>query len=516
MAVVHWNPFLQILLAVPFRDPSTMKPLTVGIAVAALLTIGEFAHGAARPFTRPNLPSNADLNRVHLQLAWRNRVAMAGARDAISTAQVLGTQLLVQTRTGLIALLNGENGQILWQVRSRVPFDGQHALGHNYNTIFGYNQTFAFGLDRATGELKYIFELSNLPSASPVADAERLYVCLIGGRMLVYDLTNPIPRRDERGAPGENLFVPREEEPKERDYGPNRPNTHPAASPLNSRRQSLVSIGPLTTAVQASRGNEERFTLPMLWQYRVDRRLEQTPVVTPRNRHDPGYVLLGSTDGAFTIGSKLGTEIVFNWKAGSAPVAPLNRHDHEAYIGLEDGSVIAMTMRLLRDLEPGKVLWRTGTGAAIEHRLNVTDNHVYALPKHRGLLRFQRQDGELLWRAPEAERFLSASKRFVYALDRRGYLLVLNQATGNPLSRLDVRDFPVSVDNDHTDRIYLAAHDGQIICLRDRAHPKPLWNKQFVEDQPVHPRGKKPEDKEMGQPKKEMEKKEMEKKEEKE
>ncbi len=489
-----------------------MKPFAFGLALVALLPSTGFAQRVA-PFTRPTAPSHADLNRMHLQLAWRNRLPMAGARDGIATVQVLGGELLVQTRTGLISLLNAENGQVRWQVRLRTPFQGQHPLGHNYNTIFGYNQTFVFGLDRASGELKYIFDLSNIPSAAPVADAERLYVCLTGGKMLVYDLTNPIPKRDERGAPGENLIVPRQEEEKPRDMGPSRPGSHPAASPLFDRRRNLVSIGPLTTASQAARGDVERFTLPLRWQYMVDRRLEQTPVLTPRNSNDPGYVLLGSTDGTFTIGSKLGTEIVFSWRAGSTPVAAMNRHGHEAYIALEDGSVIAMTLQLLRDREPGKVLWRVGTGGALERRLDVTDEDVYALPKNRGLLRFRRDNGDLVWRSPEAERFLAASKRFVYSLDRTGRLLVLDRANGAPLGRLDVRDFTVPVDNDYTDRIYLASHDGQIICLRDRAHPKPLWNKKFVEDQPLHPKDKRPEENEKGLPKKEMEKNEMEKKE---
>ena len=377
-----------------------MKRFAIWLAAAGLLETTGFAQVGARSYTRPAVPTTAALNRLHLQLGWKNRIAMAGASDGIQTVQVLGNQLLVQTRTGLISLLNAENGQIIWQTRNRTPHRGLLGLGHNYNTIFGYNHTFVFGLDRANGKLKYIFDLHNMPSTAPVADAERLYVCLTGGRMMVYDLTSPIPQRDEHGAPGENLYAPRETEPMERDYGPASRRNYATTAPSTTRSQALISIGPLSTAVEASRGNQPRFTLPLAWDYKVDRRLEQIPLLTPRNSNDPGYVLLGSTDGTFAASSKMARETVFRWNAGSAPVAPMNRHGHEAYIGLEDGSVIAMTLQLQRDLEPGKIHWRVGTGGAIERRLEVTDEDVFVTPKQRGLLRYRRSNGELICAPP--------------------------------------------------------------------------------------------------------------------
>ena len=229
-------------------------------------------------------------------------------------------------------------------------------------------------------------------------------------------------------APGENLFALRELEPVELDNDPIKPKGYATNSPLSTRGKPLIAIGPLTKASEAARGNDPVFALPLLWHFRVDRRLEQAPVLTLRHQYDPGYVLLGSTDGSFTIGSKIARDIVFKWDAGSMPVAPIARHGHEAYIGLEDGSIMAMTLQLQRNLQPGKILWRAGSGGAIERRLAVTDEDVYATPKNRGLLRFRRDNGEMVWRAPDAQRFLAESKKFVYALDRSGHLLVLDRA----------------------------------------------------------------------------------------
>jgi len=78
----------------------------------------------------------------------------------------------------------------------------------------------------------------------------------------------------------------------------------------------------------------------------------------------------------------------------------------------------------------------------------------------------------------------------------------------------------VPIQNDYTDRVYLAANDGLIFCLRERDNAKTLWNKKFQEDKPILK--KTPEDKEREAMQKEkegkkdgekMEKKEMEKKE---
>ena len=51
--------------------------------------------------------------------------------------------------------------------------------------------------------------------------------------------------------------------------------------------------------------------------------------------------------------------------------------------------------------------------------------------------------------------------------------LILDRARGLVLSRYDVRDFVVPVVNEQTDRVYLAANNGLLLCLRDRDYPLP-------------------------------------------
>jgi hypothetical protein len=72
-------------------------------------------------------------------------------------------------------------------------------------------------------------------------------------------------------------------------------------------------------------------------------------------------------------------------------------------------------------------------------------------------------------------------------------------------------DWGLHVPNDMTDRIYFAANDGQILCLRPRDSVKPLIMKTVVEAKPEEKK-KRPE-KKKEEKKKEDEKKKDEEKE---
>ena len=62
----------------------------------------------------------------------------------------------------------------------------------------------------------------------------------------------------------------------------------------------------------------------------------------------------------------------------------------------------------------------------------------------------------------------------LHARDRNGVLLVLDYERGTALGQFDMRDWLMSVPNDLTDRFYLANHDGQIVCLHNRAEKVPV------------------------------------------
>jgi hypothetical protein len=108
----------------------------------------------------------------------------------------------------------------------------------------------------------------------------------------------------------------------------------------------------------------------------------------------------------------------------------------------------------------------------------VTDKDVFVVAERRGLFRVDRVRGKERWFNREARRFLAVNKKFVYAFDRHGRLLVLDYKRGTKLGTLNTRDFVFPVSNEFTDRLFLASHNGLLVCLRDRGQKEPLVNKK--------------------------------------
>jgi hypothetical protein len=98
---------------------------------------------------------------------------------------------------------------------------------------------------------------------------------------------------------------------------------------------------------------------------------------------------------------------------------------------------------------------------------------VFVTSEKIGLCRLDRDDGRLIWKNLKGDRFLATNGKFVYALDAQRYLLVIDYFKGTTLSRYNLSDFVVPVANTLSDRIYLANHDGSIMCLHHRDFKTP-------------------------------------------
>ena len=103
----------------------------------------------------------------------------------------------------------------------------------------------------------------------------------------------------------------------------------------------------------------------------------------------------------------------------------------------------------------------------------MTADDVYLEPENNGLMRLSRGNGDVVWRNAEAVRFLAANKKFVYANDRHGQLLILDRVRGTQLAGFNSRDYVFPITNVVNERLFLAAHDGQLLCLYDRGSPAP-------------------------------------------
>jgi outer membrane protein assembly factor BamB len=96
--------------------------------------------------------------------------------------------------------------------------------------------------------------------------------------------------------------------------------------------------------------------------------------------------------------------------------------------------------------------------------------------------------GDTVWRSDDsADRIIGANEEFVYIRDRQGRFLVFDAKRATdparkksaPLGSANLSEFNVHVVNTASDRVYLAADNGLIVCVRDAspkyAKPVVIW-----------------------------------------
>jgi len=106
----------------------------------------------------------------------------------------------VQTRSGLVALMDPETGVIHWRTRVGLPYSVEHQLAYNSREVYVINSTYLYALDRRNGAVVWRFRIHEGVSASPVADERLLYIASPSGRIAAYALPRPdLPSGPEGG-----------------------------------------------------------------------------------------------------------------------------------------------------------------------------------------------------------------------------------------------------------------------------------------------------------------------------
>lgn len=425
---------------------------------ALLATTLASAQEPPQLFTRPTVPTRETLDRLNLKLGWRTQVPMEGRQDGFFSVQLLGNQILVQTRGGTVALLNALDGSLIWRTRFDVPYRVSQGLAFNGKNVYAVRGPRLYSLMRENGQLEFDAPLSAGPSATPVADDDQIYLCLNDQRLMVYDLPKLFP--DSPSISEKKL---------ETVSGASKEVDNKTYAVVTKNRVLMSAVGPLSSARQAA---AQTFFGPQpirVWDYLSDSHLEQTPLLFEN------MLLLAGTDGSYFGLSKLNRVVLYQHKTKSNLMARLGQHEEMAYVAGQDYSIYAINMLA------GKIIWRVTGGSPLLHKPAVTEEDVYVASKQDGLQRIARATGDLAWTKPNLVRIQAMNKKFVYAVDRNHKTVILDRERGSHLGTLDTREFPFPIVNELTDRIFLAAHDGTLVCLHDRDYATPQVMKKFPE-----------------------------------
>jgi outer membrane protein assembly factor BamB len=421
------------------------------LSILAVPLIASPVSAQVKIYTQPKIPNLETLGRMNLSLRWMGKIPTEGARDGIFSIQILpvdkSVELLVQTRSGMVQLMDGETGDVKWRVNMDMPYVPMQKAAFNSHSIYiiRKDQLFVlerstglqrvFSLERGTGFVKLGYELYLPPTSTPVADEAALFVPS-GERLTAYVMPL-IQFVDADDVTGKVTITYPEKIPSTPAFLINPPRT------LKPSQQPLV-----------------------LWNIRLlDQTISQKPLITT---NQVGVV---SDRGIFSSVAKSKGKEDYHYGFYGPVTEAMGQYGDIAYVGAQDYIVYALNM------ENRALLWRFPAGSRITRPVLVMDDDIFVTTKLKGLFRLNRKEGELLWQNPEAETLLAKSLQFVYAIDNRGFFLVLDVLRGRTMSKLDLRDFQVPVSNTFTDRIYLANHDGTIFCMHHRELVNPVFSR---------------------------------------
>jgi outer membrane protein assembly factor BamB len=425
-----------------------MKKLLASLIALVAATTALSQEGTIRIHTKPVLPSLETLDRLNLKMAWKLKVPMDGLRDGFYSLQLFPGKdfplMVAQTYQGAVVAINAENGDVLWRTLVGRAYQIAQPAAVNSRTIFVSRREFLFALDRETGkQLLYTVEqgssvptygtaLEGAPSAAAAADEDFLFIPLVD-RVVRYGIPN---------------------------------------FQAEFKARPPATLGKMEDSPQ----------IVWQWNYNAFGTILQAPIV------NLARLIVTTAEGTVLVVDKFTSDTVLRFKTEGSIKGVTAFNKNMIYVPSEDYFLYAL------DTGSGRLKWRFAGQSHIIRSPEATDQDVYVAPAKAGLYRLDRISGEPRWNNRDAVKFLAGNKRFVYAMDRLGQVMVLDYERGKELARWDTRDWTVPLSNDLTDRIYLAANDGQIICLRHRELTAPLIVKTF-EDFKAPPPEKKDEKK---------------------
>lgn len=493
--------------------------------------------------TNPRLPQRGELDRLNLKLGWATTLPMEGNRDRIRTVQLFERLLIVQLNSGLVSSYDAETGVLVWSVRpggSFPPLVPEVAVDDRY--VIAVRDVRMYGINRQTGKLEWTFEMPTIPSSPPASDGERIYICVGGMRLIAYEMPG---RPGSEKVVTEGLFVTSKQRPATESisqltkppsevnpYSVTRfreqeirtsatvtgsTNTTPSLATLesvnppfrinSSQRQLTASLAVLPSAVPPFRLNSDVASTPAMtminnitrldemsqknrrptalrerWALSTIVRLPHAPVVTS------GGVVVTSTERAVIASPKLVAQEFYRFDTANNITGPAAQFGDTLFIATIDSSLYAL------DGIRGRVLWRYTAEGPLAQKAVVIGEDIFLTTVQGQLSRLDRTSGDSRWKdrrgaidrsVADVGRFLAANDRFVYVTNQAGDLVVLDRRRGLPLGTIRTRDFTHAFANSVSDRVYLTANNGLLICMYDRDLTQPQMHPQRDPNAPL-------------------------------
>ena len=210
------------------------------------------------------------------------------------------------------------------------------------------------------------------------------------------------------------------------------------------------------------------------WQYKTGARILFPPISTGK------VVVVASADASLYGLSALDRKLHFQFETDQPLSCPITQVGRLIFVGTEDRKAYCL------DAESGAIKWELLSGLHLRQSPKVVDDRVYLRPEGYGMRCLSMATASEIWTSRQAVGFLAATPTVVYASDASGNVLLLDQRNGRQIGAFSMRQFPVRIANERTDRLYFSTVTGLVVCLRERDREFPLFHKS-PEKRPILP-----------------------------
>jgi len=146
----------------------------------------------------PTLPTSSQLSRYQLVRQWWGTAMINAQRDKVTFLSLDDTQLYVQTSSGGVTCFDAETGRRIWSNRVGTTDAPQYRAIVSGDLLLVISGGSIFAVNRLTGDDVWQLSLPAAPGASPVTDEEAIYVSMIDGSLMRFDLKT-ITDSNEKG-----------------------------------------------------------------------------------------------------------------------------------------------------------------------------------------------------------------------------------------------------------------------------------------------------------------------------
>ena len=191
-------------------------------------------------------------------------------------------------------------------------------------------------------------------------------------------------------------------------------------------------------------------------------------------------VVVASADASLYGLAAADRKLHFQFETDEPLSAPITQLGRLIFVATEDRKAYCL------NADTGAIKWELLSGLHLRQAPRVVDDHVFLRPEGYGLRCLSLATASDIWTNRQAVGFLAATPAVVYASDSLGNVLLLNQKDGRQIGAFSMRQFPIRIANERTDRLYFASQRGLVVCIRERERDFPLFHKS-PEKQPVLP-----------------------------